>query len=93
MVAVETESLRSRTVEDAVEAIQADIRTAVADDATAVAVLERLGLARFDAIDQVLISYGPMRNPADEFLQRCRELVPTAWSQHHPKMASVLSDA
>ena len=70
------------TADDALEAIQGGNRTVVADDATAVAVLERLGLSRSKAIDQVRVSYGPMRDPADDCLQHLPALMPTAWFQY-----------
>ncbi len=44
----------------------------VADDATAVEVLESLGLTRAEAIDQVRVSYGPMRAAAAE--------IPSDWN-------------
>lgn len=81
-LAVDATDLNCSMVDNAVKAIQDGKRTVVADDATAVAVLERLGLSRSRAIDRLRFSYGPMRDPADECLQHLPALMPTAWFQY-----------
>lgn len=54
-LAVDTTGPDCSSADDAVDEIRRGDRTVVADDATAVAVLERLGLPRSRAIDQVRV--------------------------------------
>ena len=80
-LAVDTTGPDCSSADDAVAEIRRGVRTIVADDATAVAVLERLGLPRSRAIFRLTVSYGPMRDPDDECLQHLPALMPTAWFQ------------
>lgn len=81
LLAVDASNPACITIDDAVSLIRVGDRTIVGDDATAVAVLERIGLTRARAIDQVRVSYGPMRDPMDECLKHLSSLMPTGWLQ------------